>query len=72
MDDDMETVVDNMLTVSETANLLHIHPNTLRRWTDKGLIRSYAINPRGDRRFSPRDINQFLSEMNSQNQKWMG
>ena len=68
----MEIAADNMLTVSETANLLHIHPNTLRRWTDKGVIRSYAINPRGDRRFKHRDIDQFLSEMNSQNQKLMG
>jgi excisionase family DNA binding protein len=53
---------DNMLTVSEVSKLLHVHPNTLRRWADKGIIKSYSVTARGDRRFMPRDINQFLVE----------
>jgi excisionase family DNA binding protein len=53
---------DNMLTVSEVSKLLHVHPNTLRRWADKGIIKSYSVTTRGDRRFMPRDINQFLVE----------
>ena len=59
-------LVDNMLTVGEVSTLLHIHPNTLRRWSNKGLIKSYAITPRGDRRFARQDIDKFLEEMNSQ------
>jgi len=60
---------DNMLTVSEVSKLLHVHPNTLRRWADKGVIRSYCITSRGDRRFMSLDINQFLTEMYSQSHK---
>jgi len=57
--------MDDMLTVGEVARLLHVHPNTLRRWSNKGRIRSYRINPRGDRRYRLRDIEGFLAQLNS-------
>ena len=31
---------DNMLTASEVSRILHVHPNTLRRWAEKGIIKS--------------------------------
>jgi excisionase family DNA binding protein len=43
--------MDDMLTVREVAQLFHIHPNTLRRWSNNGRIRAYRITPRGDRRY---------------------
>ncbi len=55
----------DMLTVREVAELLHIHTNTLRRWSDKGRIVAYRINPRGDRRYRLRDIEGFLAPLNS-------
>jgi excisionase family DNA binding protein len=58
----------NMLTVSEVSRILHVHPNTLRRWADKGIIKSYSITSRGDRRFMPQDIERFLAETKAQNQ----
>jgi excisionase family DNA binding protein len=61
-----ENLADNMLTVGELSTLLHIHPNTLRCWSDKGLIKSYTITSRGDRRFARQDIDKFLEDMNSQ------
>ena len=57
--------MSNMLTVREVARLIHVHPNTLRRWTDAGRIRVYRITPRGDRRFRGEDIARFLAEMNT-------
>ncbi len=57
--------MDNMLTIREVAHLLHVHPNTLRRWSDKGIIRVYRITPRGDRRFRRQDIARFLAELNT-------
>jgi excisionase family DNA binding protein len=56
----------NMLTVREVAHLLHIHPNTLRRWSNRGRIRAYRITPRGDRRFKREEIARFLTELNAQ------
>ena len=54
-----------LLTVKEVARLLHIHSNTVRRWSDRGIIRAYRITPRGDRRFRREDIARFLAELNA-------
>ena len=53
-----------MLTVRDVARLLHIHENTARRWSDQGIIKSYRITRRGDRRFRREDILRYLSEFN--------
>jgi excisionase family DNA binding protein len=54
-----------MLTVREVANLLHVHVNTVRRWSNRGVLKSYQINVRGDRRFRQVDVALFLTKMNS-------
>lgn len=51
-----------LLTVREAAEFLHVHTNTLRRWSDIGLLFSYRICDRGDRRFSKEDLLRFLNE----------
>ena len=56
--------MSKLLTVREVADLLHVHPNTLRRWSNKGMIRAYRINRRGDRRFKREEIARFLAELN--------
>jgi len=58
----IETVnkFEQMLTISEVSRIIHVHTNTLRRWSNSGLIKSYRINPRGDRRFRQGDVNDLL------------
>jgi len=56
--------MEPMLTIKEVATLLHIHVNTVRRWSDRGIIKSYQINRRGDRRFHQKDIAHFLNQLN--------
>ena len=51
-----------MLTVSDVAQLLGVHPNTVRRWNQKGMLKSYRIGPRGDRRFRREDVDDLLRE----------
>ena len=53
-----------MLTVREVSQLLHIHSNTLRRWSDQAIIKAYRIGPRGDRRFRAEDIAVLFLEEN--------
>lgn len=64
MEEDMasDEQMDDMLTVREVARLLHVHPNTLRRWSNYGRIKAYRINPRGDRRFRREHVARFLAE----------
>jgi excisionase family DNA binding protein len=56
--------MSDMLTIREVARLFHVHPNTLRRWSNNGRIRAYRITPRGDRRFKREEIAHFLDELN--------
>ena len=49
-----------MLTTSGVARLLNVHVNTVRRWSNQGILKSYRIGPRGDRRFNEEDIANFL------------
>ena len=49
------------MTVSEVARLLGVHPNTVRRWSDAGILPTYRIGTRGDRRFRSEDMSRLLA-----------
>jgi len=49
-----------MLTTSELAHLLHVHPNTVRHWANKGLLPAYRLGTRRDRRFKREDMDSFI------------
>lgn len=49
-----------LLRVREAARILRVHPNTLRKWSNDGLIPSYRIGRRRDRRFSLEDLVSIL------------
>lgn len=51
-----------LLTIGQASRMLNIHPNTLRRWSDLGLIRAYRVGPRGDRRFKQNDVEAMLAK----------
>jgi len=54
--------IDSMLTTSEVARILSVHINTVRRWSNQGILESYRIGSRGDRRFRREDIDNFFSK----------
>ena len=54
--------ISPMLTVSEVARLLSVHINTVRRWSNQGILKAYRVGSRGDRRFRREDIASFLSQ----------
>ncbi len=50
------------LTISDAAHSLNVHINTVRRWSNKGILKTYRIGPRGDRRFKQEDIDSLFME----------
>ena len=59
------SLMSDMLTIREVSRMLHVHPNTLRRWSDQGKIRAYRIAARGDRRFLRQDVAHFIADLKS-------
>ena len=50
----------DLLTISDVAKQLHVHRNTVRTWANQGLLPTYRVGPRGDRRFKKRDVDAFV------------
>jgi excisionase family DNA binding protein len=64
-----DNAISPMLTVKEVARLLHVHSNTVRRWSDQGQLKTHRVSRRGDRRFRREDIARFLADMNASRRK---
>ncbi|HET9853068.1 MAG TPA: GAF domain-containing protein [Candidatus Limnocylindrales bacterium] len=57
--------LDATLTVTRAAEVLGVHANTIRAWSDAGRLRYYRINPRGDRRYRLSDLQRFLAGLDA-------
>jgi excisionase family DNA binding protein len=57
-----EAQTPRMLTVSEVAHILHVHPNTVRLWSKIGVLKAHRIGKRRDYRFKMADIETFLGK----------
>jgi len=51
------------LTTKGVAAFLGVHPNTIRRWSDEGLIPCLRLGPRHDRRFDPQLVLESISKI---------
>ncbi|HYN68798.1 MAG TPA: GAF domain-containing protein [Candidatus Eisenbacteria bacterium] len=47
--------------MTRAGEVLGVHPNTVRAWSEAGRLRFYRINPRGDRRYRMSDLRRFLA-----------
>ena len=52
---------DTLLTVSEVAHLLRVHPSTIRRWEQEGQLKSYRLGRKSSIRFKKADISSFVN-----------
>lgn len=53
--------MDKLLTITQTAELIGVHPETLRRWDREEKLIAIKINDRGDRRYKESDILGFIN-----------
>ncbi|MDP9353912.1 MAG: MerR family DNA-binding transcriptional regulator [Chloroflexota bacterium] len=58
----MQQTTPRLLTISQAAAQLGVHPDTLRAWADKGLV-PVVRTPTGYRRFDPEEIDRLRAEM---------
>lgn len=49
-----------ILTMKQTCELLNVHPNTLRNWDNKGVLKAIRFGNRRDRRYKKSDILRIL------------
>ena len=54
---------ERMLTVSEAARELGVNVKTLRKWADEGIVRAAQLPGRGDRRFTPAELQRVRREV---------
>ena len=61
----MKNTADNktLLTSGEVAKYLGVHINTVRRWEQKGILKSYRVDPKGYRWFRREDIEVFIKKI---------
>jgi excisionase family DNA binding protein len=53
---------NSLMTVAEVARILHVHPNTVRIWSNSGVLPGFRVGPRGDRRFRRKEVIAFLKK----------
>jgi len=52
--------VSELLTLSEASQILKVHPNTLRKWDRKGILKAVRFGQRGDRKYKKDEIAKLL------------
>jgi excisionase family DNA binding protein len=50
-----------LLTLKETCEILKVHPNTLRAWDKKGILKAVRFGVRGDRRYRVEEIRSLVN-----------
>ena len=55
-------MTSSFLTTKQTSKLLNVHENTVRRWSDSGIIKAYRVGPTDKRRFLKEEVRKLLRE----------
>ena len=53
--------IPELMTLKEACDVLKVHPNTLRQWDTKGILKAVRFGQRKDRRYRKEDILNLLN-----------
>lgn len=59
--------MEELLTLREAAGILKVHPNTLRLWDKKGVLKAVRIGIKRARRYRKEDIEAFINNQKNNN-----
>lgn len=51
-----------ILTLQQACELLNCHPNTLRNWDRRGILKAIRFGSRGDRRYRRIDVLKLIKK----------
>ncbi len=51
-----------ILTLAQACEILNCHPNTLRNWDRRGVLKALRFGARKDRRYKKSDILRFIQK----------
>ncbi len=57
-----DTKKGDIITLAEACAILGLHPNTLRKWDNKGYLKAIRFGTRKDRRYRKSDIQKLLNQ----------
>ena len=57
-----DTKQPEYLILTQACELLQVHPNTLRNWDKKGVLKANRIGIRGIRRYKREDLIKFMEK----------
>ncbi|PIZ44192.1 DNA-binding protein [candidate division WWE3 bacterium CG_4_10_14_0_2_um_filter_41_14] len=52
---------ETLVKITEAAKMLNVHPNTLRKWDNKGILVAIRFGERKDRRYKVSDIEEYIA-----------
>lgn len=54
------TEIPELITLKEACEILKVHPNTLRQWDNKGILKAVRLGVKGVRKYRKIDIENFI------------
>lgn len=51
-----------ILTMKQVSEFLNVHPNTLRNWDNKGILKAIRFGSRRDRRYKKSDVFKLIKK----------
>lgn len=56
-----------LIKLKQASKLLNVHPNTLRQWDKKGILKAVRFGQRRDRRYRKQDMLNLLNNKSENN-----